>query len=78
MRCLVGDLGFGAVGVAVGDGTRGAGAWVLFVEGIRVDKGAVAGLWLGAIVEDPDNLGDVSRWSRSACEVLTVMMASRM
>lgn len=55
---LVVELGFWAglrVG-GVGDGARGAGAWVLFVEGVRVDEGAVGGLGLGAIVEDPDDL----------------------
>lgn len=30
---------------------------MFFVEGVRVDKGAVAGLGLRAVVEDPYNLG---------------------
>jgi hypothetical protein len=54
---LVVDLGFRADGVAVGDGARGARARVLLVQGIRVDKGAVAGLRLRAVVEDPYDLG---------------------
>jgi hypothetical protein len=57
LRRLLVDLGLWAVHVAVGDGTRGARAWVLLVEGIRVDEGAVAGLRLRAVVEYPDNLG---------------------
>lgn len=61
MRGNVGVLGFRAVGVAVGYGARGAGARMLFVEGVGVDEGAVAGLGLGAVVEDPDNLWVVRR-----------------
>jgi hypothetical protein len=41
---------------------------VLFVEGVRVDEGAVGGLGLGAVVEDPYDL----RWvvtMRSGVEV---------
>jgi hypothetical protein len=56
LRRLVVDLSFGPDGVAVGDGARGARARVLFVQGVRVDKGAVGGLRLGAVVEDPYNL----------------------
>ena len=52
----VGDLGLRAVGVAVGDWARRARAGVLLVQSVRVDEGAVARGWLGAIVEDPDNL----------------------
>lgn len=58
----VGDLGLGAVGEAVGDGTRGARAGLLLVQGVRVDKGAVARGRLGAVVEDPDNLKVLVRY----------------
>jgi len=57
LRGLVVDLGFGTVGVAVGDGARGARAGVFLVQSVRIDKGAVAGLGLRAVVEDPHNLG---------------------
>jgi len=66
LRGNVGVLGFRAVGVAVGYGARGAGAWVLFVEGVGVDEGAVAGLGLGAVVEDPDN-GDHGEEDVTGC-----------
>jgi hypothetical protein len=80
---VVGDLGFGAVGVvvgvAVGNGARCARARGLLVQGVRVDKGAVLGLGLGAIVEDPDNLG-LSVWALGTVGggQLTVIMDSRM
>ena len=57
MRRDVGGLGFGPVGVTVGDGAGGARAGVLLVQGVGVDEGAVAGLWLRAVVEYPDDLG---------------------
>jgi len=44
----------------VGDWARGARGGVFFVEGVGVDEGAVGGLGLGAVVEDPDDLGVVS------------------
>jgi len=53
----VGGLGFGPVGVTVGDGAGRARAGVLLVQGVGVDKGAVAGLRLRSVVEDPDDLG---------------------
>ena len=60
---VVGNLGLGAVGVAVGDGARLARARVLLVQGVGVDKSAVAGGGLGAVVEDPDNLGESAKQS---------------
>jgi hypothetical protein len=57
LRCLLVDLGFRAVHVAVGDGARLARARELLVQGIRVDEGAVAGMGLRAVVEYPHNLG---------------------
>ena len=56
----VGNLGLRAVGVAVGDGAGRARAGLLLVQGIRVDEGAVARGWLGAVVEDPDNLAFIN------------------
>lgn len=55
-----GALGFRTVRVAVGNWSGRARAWVLLVKGIRIDKSAVAGLWLRSVVEDPDNLDNVS------------------
>lgn len=80
LRGLVVELRLWAVQVGVGDGARRAGARVLLVQGVRVDKGAVGGVRLGAIVEDPDNLRGVS--GRVATEGgggrLTATMDSRM
>lgn len=54
---LVVDLCLWAVRVAIRNGARRARAWLLLVQGIRIDKSAMAGLRLRAVVEDPDNLG---------------------
>ena len=52
---------------------------MFFVEGVRVDKGAVARGGLGAVVEDPDNLRAlVCVVSRSGREERTEIMESRM
>lgn len=65
---------------------------MLFVESVRVDKSAVASLWLRAVVEDPHDLVSVSEriflgglwcwahWRGRRMEEgrLAVIMASRM
>jgi hypothetical protein len=51
------DSGIGAGIVSIGDVSRVSHGWLLaLVESEGVDVGAMAGIWLGAIVEDPNNL----------------------
>lgn len=51
----------------------------LFVQGVRVDESAVAGLWLRTIVEYPDNLGwELAFAVTETFHLLTVIMESRM
>jgi hypothetical protein len=78
LRRLLVYLGLWAVHVAVGDGTRGARAGMLLVEGIRVDESAVAGLWLRAIVEYPYDLGLSVAVPEEGAAVLTQIMDRRM
>lgn len=60
-----GGGGVGGLGGHLAGGVRVGG---VFVEGVRVDEGAVGGLGLGAVVEDPDDL-----WGESVVGFLEEM-----
>lgn len=51
--------GLRTVAISVGHGARVAAGVLFFVESEGVYVGAVAGVWLGSIVEDPEDLSIV-------------------
>ena len=56
MRWVVVSGGLRTGAIAVGHVARVATRVLLFVEREGVYVGAVAGVWLGSVVEDPENL----------------------